>query len=230
MPTVQDLFDDRLAEVEQFIRLVRRMQTPGVITKLGMKQHQDFLPMLKACIFLLIYNAVESCVRLAFADVYAHVKSSNASFEMVSPAFQKIWVTQQIDSRIAPASANRDTYLSAVSAIAMQVSTGEVLDLSARDLPISGNLNADLIRDLCRKHGVHLKTPSWAKGGFELETIKQKRNALAHGHVSFIECGREYALNDLERMTRQTKHFMRGLLRSVDKFTTAGAFKAVEPA
>lgn len=229
MQEVATLFDARLQEVEQFIKFARRMQQRNTVAKLGLGQGQEeFLPMLKACVFLLLYNAIESCVRSAFAEVYQQIKSSNTTFVSTTAPLQKIWVTQQLDSRISVASANRDTYLTAVSLIAGQIAASKALEFNSRDLPISGNLNADHIRDLCRKHGVDLKTPAWARGGVELDTIKTKRNALAHGHVSFVECGREYDLTDLERMHKQTKHFMQGLLKSLSKYASTGKYKVAQ--
>ena len=225
MREVIEGFNTRLTEVEQFIKFVRRMQRPGVAGKIGIQQGQEFLPMLKACVFLLLYNAIESCVRSAFSDVYFQIKTSNIPFQGTTQAVQKIWITQQLDAHISVANANRDTYLNAVALIANQISLSSGLDLNARELPISGSLNADLIRELCRKHGVSLKTSIWAKGGVELDTIKTKRNALAHGHISFVECGREYDLNDLERMHRQTKHFMKGLLTSLANYSQTTGYK-----
>lgn len=226
MQDVTTSFNARLQEVEQFIKFVRLMQQRNAVAKLGLRQGQEnFLPMLKACVFLLLYNAIESCVRSAFADFYEQIKSSNTTFNGTTNSLQQIWLTQQLDARVSPSSSNRNTYLTAVSIIAEHIAASGALELNSRDLPISGNLNADKIRDLCSKHGIDLKTPTWAKGGGELDTIKSKRNALAHGHVSFVECGREYDLNDLKRMHKQTKHFMHGLLKSLAKYANAGKYK-----
>lgn len=228
MQEVSYVLDVRLREVEQFIKFVRRLQQRNTAARLGLRQSQDeFLPMLKACVFLLLYNAIESCVRSAFAEVYQQIKSSNTTYNNSTVPIQTIWLTQQLDAKISIASANRDTYLTAVSIIAGRIAASEAIELSSRDLPISGNLNADHIRNLCKKHGVELKTPRWAKGGVELDTIKTKRNALAHGHISFVECGREYDLNDLDRMHKQTKHFMQGLLKSLSKYANTGKYKVV---
>lgn len=227
MDSAKEAFSIRISEVEDFIAFVRKLQSRGAIAKLGFAKHNECIPMLKACIFLLMYNAIESCVRLAFADIYGHVKLSNTSFSSVSPELRKIWVMQQLDAQVKPTSANRDTYLGAVESIAGLVAMSGALELNPRSLPISGNLDADQIQKLCKKHGVVLKTSAWAKGGVELETIKSKRNALAHGHISFVECGREYGLDDLSRMLRQSKHFMLGLLASVEKFTATAAYKVI---
>lgn len=227
MEDIKNAFEARLTEVEAFISLTKKLASPSAFTQLGLNNHSHSLPMLKACTFLLIYNAVESCVRLTFAEIYNQIKSTNTAFTEITPALQKIWLTQQLDAKVALTSSNRDTYLSAVELIASLVANSSTIDLNARSLPISGNLNADSIRELCKKHGVELKVSTWAKGGAELDTVKEKRNALAHGHISFIECGREYALTDLERILRQTKHFMKGLLKSVEKFLLASSYKII---
>ena len=75
-----------------------------------------------------------------------------------------------------------------------------VIELDEEALPISGNLDARQIRDLCSSHGIAHTTPQNAKGGRALLTVKDQRNALSHGDLSFSECGRQFELVDLRRI------------------------------
>ena len=220
-------FEARLTEVEQFIKFVRHMQKSKFIGSPELiKGDQQFVPMLKACVFILLYNVIESCVRSSFSAIYDDIKLGNTKFDGTTPELRKIWLIQQLDAHIAVTSANRDSYINAVSTIASHIASSAVLEFNPRALPISGNLDAQKIRELCNRHGVNLTVSRWAKGGIELDTIKTKRNALAHGHISFVECGREYGLDDLERMHKQTKHFLRGFLTSLSTYTKSLGFKA----
>ncbi len=45
-----------------------------------------------------------------------------------------------------------------------------------------------------------------------METVKDRRNDLAHGTLSFAECGRDYTINDLEEIKNQAVTFLKGLL------------------
>lgn len=219
MESIRASIELRAAEIELFIRFVRRVQRPSRIRGLGFEPGStEFVPMLKACLFVMLYNMVESGVRAGFSAVYDDMRKNEISFGQATPELQRIWLMQQLDSRTPLTSANRDTYLNAFISVATRISSSGALDLDSRELPVSGNLSATQIRELCKKHGVELKVPAWARGGAELETIKIKRNGLAHGHISFAECGRDYAIDDLERMFKQARHFVRGFIGSLARY------------
>ena len=51
-----------------------------------------------------------------------------------------------------------------------------------------------------------------------LEDVKNKRNQLAHGTTSFAECGRYYAINDLEKIKNETVIFLNSILQGMKKY------------
>lgn len=227
MQSVIDTLELRAAEIRLFIQFLRRVQRPTAMRSLGFGAGDgEFVPMLKACVFIMLYNMIESSVRAGFSSVYGDIQHNNVSFGQTTTDVQRIWLMQQLDSRTPLTSANRDTYLNAFISIAGRIATSSPIDLDSRELPISGNLNASQIRELCRKHGVDLRVSIWAKGGAELDTIKAKRNGLAHGDISFVECGREYAVDDLDRMSKQTRHFLRGVLGSLHRYSMGKNYRA----
>lgn len=217
--------EDRLAQVGAFLEFVQHLENPRK-RKAFESVNGGALPTqtLKACAFLLLYNVVESCVRASFGDAYSELQTQGGTYGTASERFRGLWIKQQLD--VPTDSANHQTYLDATTAVAISISTAEVLSLDSRKLPISGNLDADAIRLLCARHGVQLKVPKWAKGGVELSTVKDQRNALAHGNKSFLECGRDYTIKDLTRISKQTSHFLRGFIRSMRKFISKKGFMA----
>ena len=100
--------------------------------------------------------------------------------------------------------------------------------LSADDLRFSGNLDAARIRKTCLDHGVSSKVHPRAKGGEKLRLVKDKRNDLAHGNLSFAECGRDYTLPQLVEIRRETLVFVRGILRNVERHTAGKAYRSAE--
>lgn len=227
MDRVVEALNARAAEIDLFIQFLRRIQKPSSLKSIGFAANvSELVPILKACLFVLLYNMIENVVRAGFAAVYEDIEKKNISFDSTTEELQKIWLKQQLDRRAPLTSANRDTYLNAMSEIVRRISEGKVLDLGARELPISGNLNAQQIKELCRKHGVELKVPAWARGGADLDTIKVQRNGLAHGDISFVECGRDFAVDDLERMYKRTRLFLRGAVRSLKRYADGQKYSA----
>lgn len=216
MDTVVRDLEGRLTEVEVFLSFLKQLERSPRSASTGIASTNAVSSTLKACAFLLIYNVVESCVRSSFAESYAKALDEGLGFAESTDKFRDVWLRQQLD--VPTNSAIHQTYLNEASRIAIAASVGTPLELSARKLPVSGNLTADKIRALCSKHGVRLVVSRWAKGGIELDTVKEQRNALSHGHKSFAECGRDYTAKDLERIFKQTRHYMRGFVRSVASF------------
>ena len=210
-------FNARLQETQVFLSLLGEIQRPRGRFRAVRGAMPDCVPILKACAFLLIYNLVESSVRSAFEEVYSHVEQDGSSFSGLTADIQRLWLAQQF-SDAPPDSANRNTYLDISKRLANDIAAAKPLSMDARKRPISGNLDADQIRELCRRHGSVLSVSKWAKGGVELGTVKIQRNALAHGLKSFVECGREYEITDLRRILLQTTHFLKGFLASVDRY------------
>lgn len=209
-------FEEKSRAIAKYLNMLASIETQRTKLK-GNKQdaESNFLVM-KATVFLLIYNLVESSVKSGFQEVYDDLTAKAISFNGSSDEIKDIWLKQRI-GKVPSTSANQDTYLAFVRDIANIVSEESALDLSARYLTVSGNLDAQKIRKLCKDHGFSPKIHYRAFGGGELGTVKTKRNNLAHGHLSFDECGREYTVSDLRRIHIQVCVFIRGFLKSLAK-------------
>lgn len=205
-------------EVTLYITLIARLESNRTLGVRALNASQA-MPILKASVFLMLYNLIEGNVRSVFSEIYSKIDIERLSFQQLSVELQKIWLKQQFDG-VLPESANHSTYLSAFEAVAQRIEVKEHIALSSRKLPVSGNLDAQAVRKICKMHGFQIQTSKYAKGGEVLTIIKDKRNALAHGNQSFAECGREYAVADLKRMTKEVKHFVLGVHKSARQFQT----------
>ena len=94
-------------------------------------------------------------------------------------------------------------------------------------LPISGNIDATVVREICKLHGVSSKVEKNAKGGEALGGIVKKRNSLAHGDESFEEVGRQFVAADLVLKKQEIVLYMRGILRNLEKFAKSKKYKRV---
>lgn len=213
MQDVQAEVDRRFTEIGLFIKFLRELdRAPSSSLPTAKASALVF----KACTFLLLYNVVESCVRSAFGNTYDEIAGDSLAYDGVTEKIQSLWLRQQLN--VPTDSANHQTYIDLAAKVAQSASQGDVIRLESRKLPVSGNLDSEAVRLVCAKHGIRLKVSKWAKGGVELTTVKDQRNALAHGHKSFSECGRDFAVRDLERIAKQTRHFLNGFMKSVSEY------------
>ena len=229
MDAIIDEFEQRVDEVDSYLKLLVRIENLDVVLDNQAKVPplrvlgEDSFKVMKATVFLLIYNLVESSIRSALRRVYEKIEDEGKTLGDVREELRSLWIGQRFRSYDSY-SASAHNYRELVEQITEEVLQRSVLKLSAKRLPISGNLDSDRIRDICKRHGVEVTVHHDAKGGVELGTVKDQRNALGHGSVTFTECGRQYAVSDLDRIKRQTVVFVRSILESVERYLEEGAY------
>lgn len=228
MKAVLDEFDLRVTEVEQYLKVIERLENPQVVL-----QHQatgrqlrvlqeDSLKVMKATVFLLIYNVVESSIRSAFAHLYLEIKRKGTTCRKLNDNILQVWIGQQF--RFDENSASLRNYRETAEKLANEIMQESAVSLSEEYLPVSGNLSANAIRKVCAAHGISVKAHYRAKGGVELETVKVQRNALAHGNTSFSACGQQYTVADLKRIKQQAFVFVRSILHNLKRFVDGQSY------
>jgi hypothetical protein len=171
---------------------------------------------MKATAFLMLYNIIESTIIAAVSELYKVIQHENRSLDAVSAHLQELWIDQRF--WIAPHEATPATYRNRASQMLRQTMDGAALAFDPKRLPISGNVDGEAVRDICRKHGCKLLVPPQSRGGAELGTVKDQRNALAHGQRTFVECGQNYTASDIDRISRECFNFLGGFVRSLERF------------
>ena len=225
-------FDERLREIERFFKLLAQLAKPnarfafeGGRARLERDVDPEWLKMLKATSFLMLYNLVEASVRRGVAALYEVMQRENRTCEELREEVRRIWVDQRY-RRIDRHSASLRTYQDAAGELVTHVISQLVIKLDGQVLPTSGNLNADNIRKICQLHGISVRTHPRAKGGEQLTTVVEQRNSLAHGVLSFRECGRQYTISELQSIKRQVVVFTRSILRNIERYIRNRAYLA----
>lgn len=231
MQAVIDSFNDKVKEIDIYVDMLRALEQPGVefhfpnmpFQKRFLAPDSDWIKTLKATTFLLIYNLVESSVRDGIGVIYDNAKADNCTAEELHESIRKVWVKQaykkiENSENIAPFREKGHELVDSVIAKA-------VAELDKKYLPISGNLDAKAIRDLCDKHGLSFSKLKTARRGDKLRLVKAKRNSLAHGDESFVECGRDYTVSDIEEIKKQSVIYVRVLLNNVKSYVKGKKYK-----
>jgi hypothetical protein len=224
MQSVLNDFEDRVREISSFFVLLRKFdRADGLLSyRLGKTDVQEvrveWRATLKATAYLLLYNLVESSIRGAVDYLYTRVKSSGLSANKLREEILGIWVEQEFRGKDA-FSASPKVFYDLSRQLVSSAADRAVIEIRMGDLSFGGNLDNQNIIKLCQKHGMKFKVPKAAKGGMELENVKRLRNALAHGALTFEECGREITVAELDRVRRETILFMRAVLKSFKSYS-----------
>jgi hypothetical protein len=229
MKSTRDIYDARVAEIDFYYNALGQLdeelvQSFGSSVAPVEKYKQDnFLKILKANALLMIYNLVESTVLNGIEEIYDKLKVNGAAYSSVRKEIQDIWFSYKFGQVYQP-EAHFKSYKNKALEIVNAIMLGETIELNRKALSFEGNLDADEIRKVCNDHGIDFKPDSACRGGERLKDVKTKRNELAHGTVSFAECGREYTLTDLLQIKEQTYVFLTGLLAGMKNYYDAEGY------
>jgi hypothetical protein len=233
---MQDIWDDfrgRYKELGPYLRMLQFADEPGAeITSLGRSQSLALDPstlhVLKASVFLYLYNLVESTVTACLRRVSEEIRDSDVLYGDLVEEWQRSWlqVMGQTDQPLSPA--NR---LTKMLEICGQVSNGAVIDFQPKGA--GGNLDDRTIEKLLTRYGITMtlpkpvltavKSPIVNDDGL-LKLIKNRRNDLAHGLGSFSDCGKDVSVPDLRKWTGVVIRFLCVVVRTFEDYLSTRGF------
>lgn len=217
-------FENRMEELYGFLDMLKAMDRQDASIYSASKASYRAIPVkdewrkvAKASAFLIAYNVVESAVRSGFSYLYDEISNECLTLNEIASVLRDVWLDTE-HRKLSPDSATPLSYRRKAVEMVQAVLDDEAAKFDSTKLRISGNLDARKIRELYEKHGIPCWSHYSAKNGFELLNVKDQRNALAHGLKSFSECGRDYTVDDLIRISRQMEIFIKSVLRNLAKY------------
>lgn len=218
MQATIDTFRGRISEIDLYydalIQLYSSKKTPND-DEIYLKD--DFLKILKSNALLMVYNLVESTIMGGILEIYSAFKQHGVTYKMVRREIQDIWFSFKFN-QVYDKNAHYHSYRAKASEIIHSILSEDILSLERKATDISGNLDADKIRNICQDHGIRFCLDRECRGGVVLSVVKDKRNNLAHGTISFVECGRDYSIEDLIKIRNETVFFLKDILNGMKEY------------
>lgn len=170
----REAFKDRVSETELYFKFLSDMLN-GI---LDIQLETNLRYTLISVGYLVLYNLVESTSRLYLGLIHTSLINERIAVEETTNLIRKV-VLDGFRKRNPS-----ERFISELTDIRTQIMS-ECYD----DQKIfSGNVDAKLLREISAKYG--FKVPKTCPGLLE---VKTKRNDLAHGKISFVECSRNEA-------------------------------------
>jgi len=194
----QELYNQRDSEILEFIEKTKNIDSQSVLTEL---QKREFLWVIKSNIILMQYNLIESVFVELFSEFYSLLKESNFSIDDMPPDFFYNFIllvrrmpTKNLDLiKNSNASENNEMKLSNLI-----IKAGFDLTDEEKKFLVNGNLDGKKIKDFLKGWG--FDTAELERIDIScLKTLKDQRQLLAHGGMSFAEQGRTITWEDIER-------------------------------
>ena len=219
MQTVRADFDARAKEVDEYFDFVKAVLSAdselSYTDKKGNSNSfsvtSDLQKTLKANGFLLTYNLVESTMKNALEAIIMHLLMQSVGFDDLS---SKVKVVVLKNTK----NCNPQTLEPLLSNIGQDI----IRHTFRKEELFSGNLDAKEIRETMQTYGIAKRH---SVNGDCLLTIKNQRNALAHGTVSFTECGKDYDIADLIKFKDEAKAYLQATLSDIEHFLVNDSYK-----
>jgi len=228
---VHEIFDDRVLEVEKYFKFLEEILSENTYLCFEMKRtHKrkkldiDTQRILKANGFLILYNLVESTIKKSIGAIYKAMLVDGLSYKDIREELKDIWIKNNYTNY---KDANDNNFKAFIKTILKDVLDEVTLKLDSDKIPISGNVDAKKIRLLGQSYGFSCSTRKKNHGG-RLHIVKIERNSLAHGDISFAECGGNHTVEDLVSIKKEVITYVRAILNNIKKYIDKGEYASTE--
>lgn len=202
----RESFKDRVSETELYFEFLSKMLNG----ELDIKVQPNLRYTLISVGYLVLYNLVESTSRLYLGLIHTSLVNERVALEETTNLIRKV-VLDGFRKRNPS-----ERFISDLTDIRTQIMS-ECYD----DQKIfSGNVDAKFIRELSAKYG--FRVPKTCYGLLE---VKTRRNNLAHGKVSFVECSRNEAEETIIIFKDHIIKYLTSVSSSIEKFIREKEYK-----
>ncbi len=212
----------RKEDVEEYFRLLcfllsfethRNISIQNLDTGKSLVITQEMQCVAKAQSLILLYNLVESTVCDCLNAIYDAIQDESLIFGNVSDDIKNMW-RNYLKRKNLPEKTKNDN---------------DIINMAIRfdslAINISGSLDFRKIQEVFSKHGCLLDNSSRDTIAQSFLVVKNKRNLLAHGNISFSECGAHYLLSDLQKYKEHIVDYMQDVVNKTCDYIANKAYK-----
>lgn len=197
---VRKIFRDRADEIESYFNFI-----DGFISN---SRDESLNKILKSNLILMLYNLVESTTSNAIEEIHNSIHANNVSFDLLKLELRKTLVKHVKNF-------NPHDFVISINDIAIDI----VKRSFNKQKVFNGNVDSRKIKELGVIYGFSSTTTyNQTRNGQCLVDIKGRRNDLAHGVFSFTEVGKEYSLQDLQKMKDETQNYLIEIINNIDNY------------
>lgn len=166
---------------------------------------------LKANGFLLLYNMVEATIKQAFYSMRLVIEDQGHCFDDLHESMRH-YLTGLLRVEDVRTKVMKSKHPVGKAILEAGFDAGKLL---------SGNIHHQTLKSIADKFGFSVETDAeLTKGGRRLTDVKTKRNQLAHGQLSFLECGRDTAIEEIIEIKGEVIHYLTQILDNIEAYLT----------
>lgn len=233
--TLSQTFEERLQEIEAYLDLLealeRQVRTgPPIIGGATITTQQQKI--LNSCVYLQLYNLVEATVNWCINAVCA-AAADNKRWRPsdLSEDLRREWIRSTARTHISDLNVEKRLQ----SAVDLCDHLIEIRPISEWEIERgqAGNWDDKAIESITKRLGCQLRISRAVLKGIKqrvrddkgpLTLVKDLRNRLAHGSLSFVECGNNVTVDDLKEIKNQTARYLREVVAAFSTYINTYGF------
>ena len=234
MVGAEETYNSRCREIERFFEMLTFMRDnrdswlcggdpSDVAIQNTYVVGRDLEKTLRASAYLMLYNLVEASMTNAIGAIHQHIADEQVGFDELKEDVRRIAIK---GFRKAVLSDIPSELLDS----AIPISSALIwLGFDKKEL-FSGNLDGRLIKDKAKEYGFQVADHDKAasRDGVRLLNIKAKRNELAHGGISFEDCGQDTSVDELVAIFDEIKIFIKAVLDGISEYLSTKSYLHLE--
>lgn len=232
MITFLSIYHNRKKELSDFINFMKFLEAKENNKEDGVSEfdkffhgdkqrieftYQSMINVLKSNAALMIYSIIEFTVANLIERIYDEIKMQNLTYKDVSESIRKIWREMILKEADDP-NASFNTFLRKHGEVIEAIVYCYTLKMEVKKSLPSGNLDGIAILQTFTSHGIQVCTSSCYYRPDLLKNIKDNRNELAHGNVSFVEALRDKSVDEINDNTNIVCNFLDELIKLVQDY------------
>jgi hypothetical protein len=233
MISVKNDFSDRVDEINMYYDLlfnILKKESQLIFPNESNRTERFNLTLtstLKSNMFLLLYNLLESTITKCLVEIHNSICDENCKYIQLSPQIQNLFTSHYYKSILNGNISEENTLLHIRTMIHSWV-FNENFSLTFEDLTkyktgsnFSGNLDAKEIRKIAARYGVTFDMKSE-----EIKILKEFRNKLAHGEISFQEASNQKGIEYFDNLKITTVDFLNAFIVAIETYINQKEFKS----
>ena len=223
MQSIKEELSIRVEEINSVINLLQLMEGGQIESRSGTTNFITVKTSMKAGIILMLYNAVESTVTKCLERIHEELIYQNLMFDDCNDNLKQLVVVyyENVKSKVTDIHNEAPYILKFHEYVTGNRGFGLTYQQMSKFYSLySGNLDSREIKTVLDKYGIDFQERI-----SELKTIKDRRNQLAHGELSFEEVGRGLSLQQLDHMRETTFSYLEKIVDEIKKYIEGKQYK-----
>ncbi|WP_143535811.1 MAE_28990/MAE_18760 family HEPN-like nuclease [Rhizobium sp. N941] len=216
----------RFEDIKQVLETLRDMEKRLKSNPRSHLQRSRLVAASRASAYVMMYNAIESAMREVFESMRSSIEQENLQFHAVSE-YWRLDILQAKFLKKMQDGFSHGTILTNIAPLAANIL--QWTESERERLPFSGNFGQDHVFRFKDVLGLNWGAPAGTLGGADLENIRKRRNALAHGLETFEEAGSAITAKELLDILGRVSRFMTSYVTALEEYQTNRGYLNVVP-